>query len=176
MDVPSIVSDQWDGRVRKLFEKTCSLCPKTYYVPEHVFHRSKFCSLECTFESRRKRISSVCPHCLKDFKARARRLQVSKSGVIFWNRKCKDEAQSIGGVFQQKHANTGAASYRQRAFKLFGKICCQCKYDHDKRMLDVDHIDGHRENGKSDNLQVLCVWCHALKTRILPDPSRVDGN
>lgn len=32
-------------------------------------------------------------------------------------------------------------------------------------MLDVHHIDGNRKNGKADNLEVLCVWCHALETR-----------
>ena len=32
-------------------------------------------------------------------------------------------------------------------------------------MLDVHHVDGIRQNNHPDNLEVLCVWCHALKTR-----------
>lgn len=32
-------------------------------------------------------------------------------------------------------------------------------------MLDADHVNGDRSNSKKGNLQVLCVWCHALKTR-----------
>jgi len=30
--------------------------------------------------------------------------------------------------------------------------------------LDVDHIDGNRENGSPENLQTLCSNCHRLKT------------
>jgi hypothetical protein len=33
-------------------------------------------------------------------------------------------------------------------------------------MLDVDHIDGNRTNHDLSNLQVLCVWDHACKTRL----------
>jgi hypothetical protein len=32
-------------------------------------------------------------------------------------------------------------------------------------MLDVDHIDNDRSNNELENLQILCVWCHSLKTR-----------
>lgn len=30
--------------------------------------------------------------------------------------------------------------------------------------LDIDHIDGDRENNNLDNLQTLCANCHRLKT------------
>lgn len=32
--------------------------------------------------------------------------------------------------------------------------------------LDVDHIDGNRENNDISNLQTLCSNCHRLKTRL----------
>src|SRR5438876_2230962 len=35
-------------------------------------------------------------------------------------------------------------------------------------MLDVDHLDNDRTNNSLDNLRVVCVWCHALKTRGVP--------
>jgi hypothetical protein len=38
-------------------------------------------------------------------------------------------------------------------------------------MLDVHHKDGDRENGSIENLEVLCVWCHALYTRKILGPS-----
>lgn len=56
-------------------------------------------------------------------------------------------------------------TYRNRALMEYGAYCNLCEYAYDVRMLDVDHIDGNRKNGKLDNLQVLCLWCHALKTR-----------
>ena len=30
--------------------------------------------------------------------------------------------------------------------------------------LDVDHIDGNRDNDAADNLQTLCANCHRLKS------------
>jgi hypothetical protein len=66
----------------------------------------------------------------------------------------------------------GKGSYRNRAFRYYGAKCSNNKciigkkgIKVPKKMLDVDHIDCNRENNKLENLQVLCVWCHALKTR-----------
>lgn len=56
-------------------------------------------------------------------------------------------------------------TYRVRAMKEYGAFCTQCGYDKDPKMLDVDHIDSNRKNNALENLQVLCVWCHAAKTR-----------
>ena len=35
--------------------------------------------------------------------------------------------------------------------------------------LDVDHIDGNKNNNSPDNLQTLCSNCHRLKTHISGD-------
>lgn len=41
--------------------------------------------------------------------------------------------------------------------------------------LDIDHIDGNRENNDPDNLQTLCANCHRLKTFLSGDwAPRVD--
>jgi hypothetical protein len=67
----------------------------------------------------------------------------------------------------------GKASYRQRALKKYGRECgnqsCQIRAAGiviPEEMLDVDHIDNDRENNSLENLKVLCVWCHAVKTRL----------
>lgn len=35
----------------------------------------------------------------------------------------------------------------------------------DKKLLDVDHIDGNTANNEPNNLQTLCKSCHKEKTR-----------
>lgn len=35
----------------------------------------------------------------------------------------------------------------------------------DKKLLDVDHIDGDRSNNHINNLQTLCKPCHRIKTK-----------
>jgi len=67
----------------------------------------------------------------------------------------------------------GSKSYRKRAFRYYGKNCenpeCPIGIPIPEEMLDVDHIDSNRERNCKENLQVLCVWCHAVKTRLKID-------
>lgn len=35
--------------------------------------------------------------------------------------------------------------------------------------LDVDHIDGNKDNNSESNLQTLCANCHRLKTHVNKD-------
>ena len=165
MITPSIISNQYDGKKRTLFEKQCEKCKKLFYIPKHIFQTTRFCSKTCCSESLRTKIKFECPQCYSVFEAFPKRLKASKGKILFCSRKCKDVAQSFGGIFQQAHVKNGSHDYRNRAFKTFGKSCKQCGYSKNESMLDVDHINGNRSHNKQENLQVLCVWCHALKTR-----------
>ena len=166
MDSP-LISTAYDGKRRKVFPKKCSSCPNIFYVPKHRLD-STFCSMECCARSKSQKQEVECGHCGTRFLVQPKRLRNSASGRLFCKRKCKDEAQSMGGSFPQSHLKTGFHNYRERALRFHGAVCKSCGYDKHERMLDADHIDGNRENSSPSNLQVLCVWCHALKTRRVP--------
>ena len=173
MDLENFIwSDEYDGVKRKLYHKVCLECGKDFLVPKHRYDEKKYCSLDCANKGQRIREIVTCSKCQKPFERIRAHLHRSKTGLLFCSRKCKDEAQSLeGGIeeLQPDHYGDGLSSYRQRAIKHYGAVCSVCGYKEYEQMLDVDHINSDRSNASLENLQVLCVWCHALKTRgVLP--------
>lgn len=165
--IESRVSSEYDGNNRTLYKKVCTECCVDFWVPKHRVERTKTCSLECRGKSAQNRIKAKCAWCGKEHEKTESKAKLSKSGLLFCSRSCKDEAQQIGGLkeIQPAHYGTGKFEYRTRAFRHYKAECSKCGYNEKKKMLDVDHIDSNRENNELDNLQVLCVWCHAEKTR-----------
>lgn len=157
-------STKYDGKPRNVYPKNCEVCNKTFFRPKHRLAKARFCSTKCAVNSRKERVELTCPQCKSRFHITPKRLKNSKSGLCFCSRICKDKAQEIGGIIQQAHVSDGLSSYRNRALKMHGPTCVQCGYDQDVRMLDVDHINGRKDHS-TESLQVLCVWCHALKSR-----------
>jgi hypothetical protein len=148
-----------------------SFTKKSYDTP-YKFTLRKYCSRKCSakFTNRKRsgelKIVVICSWCKAEF-SRYKAMLRSKSGLYFCSTICKNNAQSVTGlreVTPESYFN-GQRGYRSRAMKKYGPQCCQCNYSEDPRMLDVDHIDSDRSNNSIENLQVLCVWCHALKTR-----------
>jgi 5-methylcytosine-specific restriction endonuclease McrA len=117
-----------------------------------------------------------CYRCNKQFERPPSKLR-ARHGLYFCSRACKEETQSTrnGNIspIQPNHYGSagGKWQYREWALKEYGPTCQRCGYDEIEKMLDVDHIDGNRKNNNLNNLQVLCVWCHALKTRGLVAPN-----
>lgn len=60
-------------------------------------------------------------------------------------------------------ATTWQASGYRKADHCESGECCWYG-PHGPGTLEVDHIDGHRENNALDNLQTLCRCCHGIKT------------
>lgn len=145
-----IISSEYDGRLRRLFARTCETCGKTIYAPKHVNRR--FCDKNCRGQADRKQVEVKCAWCAADFSIPANRVGKTKSGLYFCKRECKDRAQRLDGFSElhPSHYGTGKSNaYRVRAIRTYGARCCQCGYHHDVRMLDVDHIDSNRTNATS---------------------------
>jgi len=172
------LSTSYDGKKRNLYKANCEICGVEMWVPAHVVDTRRYCSYRCCCNSKVSQAIFVnCACCGKMVKTYSRKVKKSKSGYIFCSRECKEKAQSCDIVPERlikgnyKHGKY--ESYRSRALRKLGSACQRCGYDVNKKMLDVDLKDGNRKNNKIENLCVLCVWCHALKTRNVGEAATV---
>lgn len=149
----------------------CKQCNTKFLIPIWV-DRQDCCSKKCSGLYKRIRVKVICSFCSLEFERTPERMgNGAKTGLRFCSRLCKDSALTASLIDQKFDKLNGpkrkgpVKAYRKRAFIHYGPKCVKCGYDERKKMLDVDHIDSNRQNNAIDNLQVLCVWCHAEKTR-----------
>lgn len=157
------------NKKRKGILKNCKYCDRVFAVSISKEKTAKTCSRYChdlniKKESEVKKISLLCSLCGNNFFRKKSSLKKSKSGLYFCSRKCKDEAQKIGGIdeIQPEHYKNGIMAYSQRALKHYGYKCFDCNIRM-KSFLKVHHIDGNIENGAVENLEVLCMNHHMLR-------------
>jgi 5-methylcytosine-specific restriction endonuclease McrA len=56
---------------------------------------------------------------------------------------------------------TKRVNYRKLAFDNYPPICAYCGFGIPE-ILEVAHLDGHRENNTIENLVILCPNCHKM--------------
>ena len=175
-------STEWDGKERTLYKRYCGLCGNKLWRPRSGIREINYCSRDCSAKARQKRIIFVCEYCGKETERPIGKLNRSKHKKYFCSRECKDLAQRLNTPqsvveIHPDHYGLGNSkwNYRTRALKKYGIHCQQCGYKNDERMLDVHHIDSDRSNNELDNLVVLCVWCHAFRTRNI-EPHNWNGS
>lgn len=152
----------------------CSVCKKEIKRKPSQLRLNKYsvCGRSCRNAMLVTGVVKNCENCgIPVF----RRKSESETST-FCNRSCATSTNNRKHKSGENHPNWlhGNATYRVRALRHYGRNCmnknCRMKKAGvfvPERLLDVDHINGDRENNVLKNLQVLCVWCHALKTRIL---------
>lgn len=118
---------------------------------------------------RAPRVELACAVCGKKFMSLVSKLNRSKHGVYFCGKEHKNLGQSMSynlGIRPPHYGQTtdGRWSYRVKALKAYEHKCVVCGYSDDDRMLEVDHIDSNRGHNRASNLQIMCVWCHRVKT------------
>jgi hypothetical protein len=131
-------------------------------------NRPMYCSKSCSYGSRKTGSFEECMVCKKPVWKTQSAKSRNIDNRVFCSRSCATVSNNSKYKTGQNHPNftDGYGSYRERALKTLGTRCVRCGYDIEESMLDVHHMDGDRSNNKIDNLMVLCVWCHALKTRL----------
>lgn len=145
---------------------TCEHCSKKFVPTQNS--RARFCSRTCSGKASRgvprtiKTPNCTCFHCGIAF-YRCKSKQVSKSGLLFCGRKCKEQTQldPAHGISPPHYGNgNGEHSYRQRALRLYAPICVVCGYEKHSSVLEVHHRDKNRSNNDLSNLAVVCPTCH----------------
>lgn len=83
---------------------------------------------------------------------------ISKNGFQKYSRYCNPCEKAVYNLNDTKG--------REYSYKQHRKSACEvCNFipEHPCQ-LDVDHIDGNKQNNEINNLQTLCANCHRLKT------------
>jgi len=152
------------GEKRKAEYHKCKLCEKEFLRRKNASKPKKYCSKKCHEISRKNRVIVYCFNCNKKIERTPSKLKLAKHGFYFCSRKCKEEAQKLGGKcpeIRPAHFGTGTGEYSYRdlmkeEIKL-GCVDCLIKIEY---LLMVHHVDGNRINNKKNNLEVVCGNCH----------------
>ena len=131
--------------------------------------KAKFC-LPCSRVKRSEKhtVPVECDLCGKP--KRVRKSKYKEGRLFFCN-----NSHKASFYFKNGHPNRkdGSTYYRVRALRVHGAVCARCGYSRDVRLLDAHHKNGRKKH-EDDDLEVLCVWCHAILTR-KAEPHAWDG-
>lgn len=159
------------GRKREGYKRTCPICNNEFNASLRFAKNgeAKYCSKICLgVSSRKPKVKHICSNsnCNKEFERSKPKSgeNTSKHLKFFCSRKCKDEAQRIGGVKEIQPPHYGKDNpkkdYRILAFRHKKPECEECGYNKYKEVLDVHHVDKNRTNNNINNLKILCPTCH----------------
>lgn len=159
---------------------TCSGCEVLFekeqkYIKYNETNGLKnFCSRSCFAEFKLLAEEFQCGWCGKSTIKTPSVLSRSKSGGAYCSRSCSTSANNKLYKTGKGHPSwkTGIGGYRSNALKYYGYNCTNSNCLLIKagivvptELLDVHHKDSNRNNNDLTNLQVLCVYCHAIETR-----------
>jgi len=162
------------GAAREQTQVKCNNCGKKIWKVSHQlkYYKGHYCNIKCKDAYQDKRLVTKCAWCSKPILKSSIEIKHSKSGNVYCSQSC---ATSLGNrlyKFGQNNPNFKSGdhlTYRGWALFNYGKKCqnkqCPIKFNYPIKMLDVHHKDGNRKNNRLSNLEVLCVWCHTIRTR-----------
>lgn len=151
------------GHKRKGIRIKCQQCQKEIFT--RTTNISKFCSRTCSskFKSLAKTTEVECAQCKTKFRKKHSHLPNSKSRLYFCSRKCKDQAQRLGGIKEIMPPHYGTADptkFYRNNFTTNDLVCKRCGYQEFKVSVQIHHIDHNHKNNDISNLMPLCANCH----------------
>ncbi len=150
------------GKKRKAIVVNCNQCGLEFATRED--QPGKYCSTICSGLGRRKRVRVNCASCGNVIQKIKSKLVCSKSGLYFCNRKCKEEAQKLGGIQSIMPSHYGTTNHHREIYKRENHSnelkCERCGYDEFECGIDIHHLDGNHANNTLSNLMPLCSPCH----------------
>lgn len=153
----------------KMHDVICLKCSSPFKTSSQNISRGhgKYCSAIC--RKTRSKETYTCSFCSIEFISIKSRKTKTKTNHLFCSNDCKYKAaSSLSSSYSTgpMPKEIGLNTYRNRALIMLKNECIRCGYHEHVELLDVDHIDSNRQNNDISNLQVLCIMCHGIKTRL----------
>lgn len=155
------------GSNRKGKKVNCKNCGKNFIT--RINQPAIYCSRECSWKNKQKRITLKCENCQKLFERKKSSTSKSKHKINFCSINCKNIAQSIGGIKEIMPPHYGTSKKRspkvyrnfyKRTKNLENLFCLRCGYKEFECGIDIHHKDGNSCNNSIENLIPLCAPCH----------------
>jgi len=139
----------------------CTYCGAlTYKRPRDLkVNKRHFCSKECYLKCVRANLKRSCAFCEKPFVTKGRPQKHCSRACANRNRR------GIKYDGSNKYNNYSTVQrLRNYVIERDGEKCLWCElgieWQGKPLQLQLDHIDGNRENNKLENLRLLCPNCH----------------
>lgn len=150
----------------------------SFYVPKKIKYNCKECSRE--FEdllSRNRMFCSQSCNAKYNNKQRGFELNILSNCLFcnnitnkkYCNRKCQHqhERQIIFNKIENGDTSFYERTYKKYLIYKFGEKCMECGWCEVNKItgkipIQLEHIDGHSNNNKLENLKLLCPNCHSL--------------
>lgn len=131
-----------DGKYRTWVKVSCTHCGKEFWRDRRWVYKNVFCSRDCQYKYKQKRIDVTCANCGKKVKRIATHYNNSKTKLFFCDIKCKYEAQHIKNIFRKTkiircYKCDKSIEVDYRASK---KICETCNPHRVRRKIDWSKV------------------------------------
>lgn len=137
----------------------CLDCDYTWDAkPQSFLYTNKTSQHFCPNCGIKSRVKVTCALCGKEIERTLSQVEKNQTGYYYC---CREHGNLHKNLLRQKNGEwDNSSNYRLKAFNTYEHKCACCGWDEDKRILEVHHIDGDRNNNKIDNLIILCPTCH----------------